>query len=303
MPVESMTDHEKNILLTGGSGFIGKNILESFLSTKYNIMAPAHKDLDLMDEDNVRDFFLKNNIYTVIHSACKPGHRNAQDPSHVFYHNTRMFFNIIRNSSFYEKLIIPGSGAVYDMRYYTQKMKEDYFDTHVPADEHGLSRYVCARYIEAVENIIELRIFGIFGKYEDYAIRFISNVICKALFDLPVTIKQNRNFDYLYINDLMPVLDHFIQNKPAYKVYNVTPDCSIDLYSLAKKVINISGKDLPVLISQPGMGLDYSGDNTLLHKEIKELKFTAIDDAIKELYDWYSNNKHLINREVLLFDK
>ncbi|MEQ8225677.1 MAG: NAD(P)-dependent oxidoreductase, partial [Candidatus Eremiobacterota bacterium] len=99
------------------------------------------------------------------------------------------------------------------------------------------------------------------------------------------------------------VLDYFIENKPSCKIYNVTPDSSVDLHSLARKVINISGKDLPVLIAQPGMGLDYSGDNALLHKEIKECKFTAIDDAIKELYEWYSNNKYLINKELLLFDK
>ncbi len=302
MPVKSDKSH-RNILVTGGSGFIGKNIVESFLASKYNIIAPTHKDLDLMDEHKVRDFFKENNIDIVIHSACKPGHRNAKDPTNILYSNTRMFFNLVHNSTLYKKMIVMGSGAVYDMRYYRPKMKEDYFGFHVPVDEHGFGRYVCARFIELVDNIIELRIFGIFGKYEDYAIRFISNAICKVIFDLPVTIKQNRNFDYLYINDLMPVLEHFIENKPAYKVYNVTPDCSIDLYSLARKVINISGKDLPVIVSQMGTGLDYSGDNTLLHKEIKNLKFTAIDEAIKELYKWYSNNKHLIDRNVLLFDK
>ncbi len=296
MPVE-------NILLTGGSGFIGKNIVESLLAKKYNIIAPGHKDLDLMDEHKVRDFFKKNNIDIVIHSACKPGHRNAKDPTNILYTNTRMFFNLVHNSTLYKKMILMSSGAIYDMRYYQPKMKEDYFGFHVPVDEHGFGRYVCARYIEQVDNIIELRIFGIFGKYEDYAIRFISNAICKVIFDLPVTIKQNRNFDYLYINDLMPVLDYFTGNKPAYKVYNVTPDSSIDLYSLARKVITISGRDLPVIISQPGMGNDYSGDNTRLHREIKNLKITPLDEAIKELYEWYSNNKHLINREVLLFDK
>ncbi|MEQ8220768.1 MAG: NAD-dependent epimerase/dehydratase family protein, partial [Candidatus Eremiobacterota bacterium] len=174
MPVESAKNHI-NILLTGGSGFIGKNIVESFLANKYHIIAPAHKNLDLMDEHKVRDFFKENNIDIVIHSACKPGHRNAKDPTNILYSNTRMFFNLVHNSTLYKKMIVIGSGAVYDMRYYRPKMKEDYFGFHVPVDEHGFGRYVCARYIEQVDNIIELRIFGIFGKYEDYAIRFISN--------------------------------------------------------------------------------------------------------------------------------
>jgi len=36
------------ILITGGSGFIGKNLVES-LSRKYDIDAPAHSDLDFLD--------------------------------------------------------------------------------------------------------------------------------------------------------------------------------------------------------------------------------------------------------------
>ena len=75
------------------------------------------------------------------------------------------------------------------------------------------------------------------------AIRFISNIICKAIFDLPLTIKQNRKFDYIYVEDLMPILDYFIDKTAQYKEYNITPDESTELYSLAEKVRMISGKD------------------------------------------------------------
>ena len=40
----------KRILLTGGSGFIGRNILESNLAEKYEIIAPRHCELDLLDD-------------------------------------------------------------------------------------------------------------------------------------------------------------------------------------------------------------------------------------------------------------
>ncbi|EKE04057.1 MAG: hypothetical protein ACD_20C00109G0012 [uncultured bacterium] len=292
-----------NILLTGGSGFIGKNILESYLSEKYNIIAPSHSKLDLIDENSVRDFFLNNKIDVVVHSACKPGHRNAKDPTNILYTNGRMFFNLTRNSSYYEKMILLGSGAVYDTRYDISKVDESYFDTHIPVDEHGFQKYTAAKYIEQVDNIVELRLFGVFGKYEDYAIRFISNAICKAIHNLPVTIKQNRKFDYLYVDDLMPILDYFIQNKSNHKAYNVTPDHPIELYKLAEKIKEISGKDLPIIIKQPDMGLEYSGNNRCLRKEIKDLKFTSFNESISQLYNWYLDNKNLINTELLLFDR
>ncbi len=292
-----------NILLTGGSGFIGRNILESFLARKYTIVAPSHNELDLIDEERVRSFFLQNEIDVVIHAGAKPGHRNAKDPSNIFHANSRMFFNIMRNADHFRKVIVIGSGAVYDMRYYQPKMKEEYFDEHVPVDEHGYNKYVCGKFIELIDNMVDLRVFGIFGKYEDYAIRFISNLICKAIFDLPLTMKQNRKFDYLYIDDLMPVLDHFIQNETRYKEYNVTPDESVELYAIAQRIRDLSGKDLPIVVSQEGMGSEYSGDNSRLREEMPELRFTPLDEAIKKLYAWYSDNKTLINRELLLRDK
>ena len=48
---------KKKILLTGGSGFIGRNILESFLVEKYDICHPSRKELNLTDSDSVKNYF------------------------------------------------------------------------------------------------------------------------------------------------------------------------------------------------------------------------------------------------------
>lgn len=291
-----------NILLTGSSGFIGKNVLEA-MRDRYTFLAPGHRELDLLDENAVEAFFRSHDVDVVVHSAVKPGHRNAKDPTNLYYEDSRMFFNLARCSSLYQKMIVLSSGAAYDIRRDLQNVTEVFFGQRVPLDEHGFFRYVSGKYIELAQNIIELRIFSIFGKYEDYAIRFISNAICKAVYDLPITLRQNRLFDYLYATDFPPILDYFIRNNPRHKAYNVTPDSSITLYVLAEKIRDISGKDLPILVGKPGMGLSYSGDNGRLREEIQNLHLTPIDDALRQLYGWYSENKHLINREFLLYDK
>jgi GDP-L-fucose synthase len=290
------------ILLTGGSGFIGKNILENFTG-KYEIIAPKHLELDLLDEKQVSDFFEDNIIDVVIHSACKPGHRNAKDLTNLFYCNTRMYFNLARHSEKYKKMIVLGSGAIYDTRLNLFKVNEDFYKYQLPVDEHGFCKYVCARDIEKSDNIIELRLFGVFGKYEDYSIRFISNAICKALLDMPITLKQNRVFDYLYIDDLMPILDYVINHEMSFESYNVTPDNSAQLHNLAEIVLEISQKDLPIITDKPGLGLEYSGDNERLHKEIPELKFTELQYAIIQLYQWYLTNKDMIDKSCLMVDK
>jgi len=294
---------KKKILLTGGSGFIGKNVLESFLARKYEIFAPSSKELNLSDENSVEKFFGDKKFDVIIHAACKPGHRNAKDLTKLYCSNTKMFFHLIKHSDKFERMITLGSGAIYDGKNYKPKKQEEDFGKNIPQDEHGFSKYIIGKHQQKLDNVVDLRIFGIFGKYEDYAIRFISNAICKTLFDLPITIKQNRRFDYIYIDDLMPILEYFIENKPKYNAYNVTPDESIELYELAKKVKKIAGKDLPILVGEEGSGLEYSGDNSRLKVEIKNLNFTKIDKAIKELYEWYNQNYRIINKDYLLFDK
>jgi GDP-L-fucose synthase len=211
--------------------------------------------------------------------------------------------NIIKNADYFQKIIFFNSGAIYDMRFYEPKMKEEYFDTHIPVDEVGYAMYICSKIGVSMDNAIELRPFGVFGKYEDWQIRFISNMICKAVFDLPLTIKQNRRFDYLYIDDLVKIVKYFVLNSPHHRVYNVTPDKSIELMKLAELVRAISGKELQICIANPALRLEYSGDNSRLRRELPDFVFTDFDSAIRKLYSWYEMNKGKINRELLLQDK
>ncbi|HTK86461.1 MAG TPA: NAD-dependent epimerase/dehydratase family protein [Nitrospiraceae bacterium] len=290
------------VLITGGSGFIGRNLVES-LKGKYEILSPSRQELDLLDEQAIRRYFIDHHIDVVVHSATTPGHRNAKPVADLAIRNQKMFFGLARNRDRYGKLIFLSSGAVYDMRHYLPNMKEEYFDTHVPVDEHGFSKYVCAKYIEAADKIVELRLFGVFGKYEDYEIRFISNAICKAIMGLPITIKQNRTFDYLYVEDLATVVDHFIMHEAQYKTYNVTSGETIDLGSLAEIVCQISGERMEILIKEEGWGVEYSGDNSRLRESLPHLQLTPLSRSIPSLYAWYEANRHLINRDLLLIDK
>ena len=293
----------KKILLTGGNGFIGKNIQESFLSEKYEIIAPRSFELNLIDTDNVDNYFKDKFFDVVIHCAAKPGHRNAKDKTNLFYSNLRMFENLERQKDKYSKFINIGSGAIYDVSQNISDIEEDDLLKSIPADEHGFCKYVEHKLIEKLDSFIDLNIFGIFGKYEDWEIRFISNAICKTIFDLPITIRQNRRFSYLFINDLMPILDYFIQNDVEYKSYNVVPDKNVELLEIAKIIKDISKKDIEIKVSQNGYGLDYTGSNIRLKKEIDSLAFTDITESIKTLYLYYEQNKSLINKDLLLFDK
>jgi len=296
------------ILLTGGSGFIGRNIVEK-LEGRFDILAPRHSELDLADELSVKTWFREHPVDAVIHSATKPGHRNAADPTSIAVTNLHMFSNLFENArrADVSRFLFLGSGSEYDMRHYSPRMREESLGDSIPADDTGFSKYVCTRMLQVIPGYINVRFFGIFGKYEDYAIRFISNAICKAMYDLPITLRQDKRFDYTYIDDGVRAVERFLDAPLAdmkYNDYNVTPDVTVSLLSLAELVRKISEKpELPILVGSAGQSLEYSGDNTRFRGLFPDFAFTPVEESVRALYDWYAAHRELIDKDKLLIDK
>ena len=151
------------------------------------------------------------------------------------------------------------------------------------------------------KNIINLRLFGIYGKYEYWPFKFISISCCKAIKGIPISIKQNVYFDFLFIEDFCKIIEWFIFNRPIYKDYNVSTGTKIDLFTLAQKVVKVSGKNLPIYVCRNGLDKEYSSNNRRLIQEIGNFKFTDVDVAIEKLYDWYYENEGIIDLYPLLY--
>ncbi len=292
----------KSVLLTGGTGFIGRN-LQELLGSRYNLAAPTRQELDLSDDAAVSSYLRAHPADVVIHAATTPGHRNARPMPDLAHANIRMFMNLARNADRFKKLIFLGSGAEYDQRYFKSAMPEEYFGEHVPVDKPGFAGYAISRYIERTPSMTDLRLFGVFGKYEDYEIRFISNAICKAIAGLPITLRRNRQFHYLWVEDLVPVLVHFIEKPAAHPSYNLVPDEPVDLLSLAELVRDISRNPVEIKVTEPGMGDPYTGSNARLRGVMPDLKFTPIREAVTRLHQWYGDHPDRIRSEALLVDK
>lgn len=278
----------KKILITGANGFIAKNLNES-LKEKHNIIPANRQELNLLDSQNVMSYMKKNNFDVVIHCAtydAAPKH-STKDPTKVLENNLRMFLNVARCENYFGEMIFFGSGAEYDREHWIPKMKENYFDQHVPKDQYGFSKYMMTKYSESRGGIFNLRLFAVFGKYDDWQTRFIPNACLQAIEKETIRIHQNAFYDYLDVKDLAKIVDRFILHPPKEKVYNV---CSGEIYdrkSLADKIKNISGKNLVIQIENENFGKEYSGDNNSLLRELKNFQFTPIDESIKNLYEWY----------------
>lgn len=294
----------KTVLITGAGGFVGKNLAE-FFSEKYNVFALRHSDLDLLDEEAVRDFFKRNKIDIILHCANIGGSRKSNydvNSIDIVEKNLRMFFNIEYCLTSEMRMIHFGSGAEYDRQNYKPKMDETYFDSFVPSDAYGYSKYVMSKFIEKRQQIVCLRIFGLFGKYEDYRFRFISNAIVKNLLHLPIVINQNVVFDYLYISDFCKIVEHFIECEPQYSHYNLTPSESIDLVTIANLINEISDYKSSIHVLNNGMNREYSGNNERILKELGQFTFMSYQDAIKNLFEYYKLMLHSLDIKAIKED-
>lgn len=289
----------KKILIFGSSGFIGRNLQEYFQKKQYQLFTPTHKELDLLNGNEVNLYFKTCRPEIVINAALIGGSREEEYEEGMLYENLRIFFNIVINKKYFKKMIHLGSGAEYDKRTPIRRVKEEDFGKRMPVDEYGFYKYICSKYIEEVNDIVCLRIFGLWGKYEDWRYRFISNAICRNLFDLPITLKQDVYFDYVYINDFLKIIDFFITNRYKHKFYNMGTGKRINLLAIAHKINNIADKKSKIIVGKKGFANEYTCCNFRLLEELGKFEFTNFDQALRELYDWYKLGKKTIKANML----
>ena len=291
---------KKTIMILGSNGFVGRNLKEWFSNDcRYQLLCPSHAELDLLNEASVKAFLQQYRPDVVINAAvCRnPLFFKTESPGSELEQDLRMFYILEKHHALYGKMLYFGSGAEFDKRFSIASVAEDAFTNEVPTTEYGLAKYVIGKSIEASTNIYNLRIFGLFGKYENWKTTFISGACCKALKDIPISIRQNVIFDYLFIDDFCRIVHWFVDNKPKYHTYHVASGRKIDLLTLANAVKTISGHDVPIIVCHPGMGNEYTADVKRLAAENMNFHITPLEESSQSLLAYY---KGIIDRIDLL---
>lgn len=275
----------KNILLTGSGGFIGKH-LKNFLSEKFNLFTPRSFQLNLLDKNAVADYIKANKINFIIHSASC-GVRISPDATieEVAKPNIEMFKNL---ADLNLPMITFGSGAEYDKSRPLHKIKEENFGENIPQDPYGYSKYLISKEIEERENILNLRIFGIYGTGEDKS-RVTSCIVNDNLAHRPILLNQNVVFDFIWIEDFCKIVEFFIENQTKEKFVNVAPTEIIEIVELAKIVNDFSDFKSKIIVKKDGLNKEYTGDNSTLLKLMPDLKFTSYAEGMKKFYSLMKN--------------
>jgi len=284
-----------NILLTGGSGFIGKNLYEG-LKDEFKIFAPTHKELELTDSNAVRKYIIKNKIKVVIHTAVKGGDL-------VLENILRMYLSIYNNLDLLDKFINFGSGAEYAKTRDLKKVKETELGKYIPHDNYGLGKLICSKLSKDNEKITTVLPFGIFGPGEDYCFKFIANSIVKNLLGLPIKIKQDVMFDYLYIKDLIPIIKFFLKNQKLSGDFNISTTESISLSQIVDLINKNSKKPSKVTLINKGLNFQYTGSNKKLLVTVPHLRITSYEDSIRNFYNFFKKNIETLDKDAIIQDE
>lgn len=262
-----------NILVTGSGGFIGKHLV-TYLGD-YKLFTPRSWELNLLDTDTTHNYIEENKIDFIIHLAsCGVRIRPNAALDEVAGPNIQMFNNLAESAL---PMITIGSGAEYDKSRPIVNVKEEDFGENIPKDPYGYSKYMISKEIEKKENILNLRLFGIYGKGEDTS-RVTSCIVNAKLKNEPVILNQNVRFHFIWIDDFCRIIKHFIERPTKEKFLNVAPTESIEIVELAKLA------EVETIIKNKGMNKEYTADNSKLLKNLGDFKFTSYREGMYKLY-------------------
>jgi GDP-L-fucose synthase len=281
----------KKILLTGATGFIGRNILPLLRKT-YDITTPERGELNIVDQSSV-DAYLKDKRFDVLLHLAAPNSLRRPDadrPEERFNNIVRSFLNFHRHSGEFEKIIYTGSGAEYDKSRDIATAAEESVGAAIPADPYGFSKYILNAIARGSENIYNIRLFGCFGPGDPPG-KFITDAVDSCLRGEAVSVRQDCFFDYLYVEDLAGLISRIISCATRFHDYNAVSGRRVRLSGIAREVCRQTGNVKPVVILKDGMNNEYSASDNRVRSEFSDWKITALEEGIKKQIAWQTADR------------
>jgi GDP-L-fucose synthase len=182
------------VLLTGGSGMVGRNLLEHSAIGGFHLLAPSSAELDLRDFFAVQAYLHKHEPDVVIHAAGKVGgiQANMREPVSFLLDNLDMGRNIVWASrqAGIRRLLNLGSSCMYP-RNHNEPLREEMvlMGEIEPTNEgYALAKVMTARLCEYLmredasyqyKTLIPCNIYGRHDKFDPAQSHLIPAIIHK----------------------------------------------------------------------------------------------------------------------------
>tara|TARA_Y100000385_G_scaffold238937_1_gene254112 strand:- start:3954 stop:4850 length:897 start_codon:yes stop_codon:yes gene_type:complete len=292
-----------NILVTGGSGLVGKHLKDVLPNAIYL----SSKDANLLNAKSVDTTIGNVKPDIVIHLAARVGGvlDNITYPVEYLEENTLMTTNLLRacHQHDVDRVIAISSTCVYPdvMEEYPMKEK-DLFNGPPPPDNfaYAMSKRTMSVHIDSYKKqygrnwsyLIPCNLYGEYDKYEEHHSHFISALIKKIYeatdkVEVWGTGKPLRQF--MYAGDLAKVIKYIIENNIVDN-FNVAPDYVYSIDEMTKMGIEACDKKhLKITYdnTKPDGQYRKDVDSSKLLSTLSGFEFTSLENGISKVYRDY----------------
>ncbi len=296
------------ILVTGASGFIGRNLCEA-LSKEHFVIGIGSKDaqikdieyhkIDITDYSSLEKLFQLHKFDVIYHLASVTFHddivNRKQNTLNISLRGSENLVILVNKYCNNAKFVYSSTGKVYGGGI---KQPIDEYTPVNPTNPLGKSKYITERVIDYYSGdnpsnrFIIFRIFNVYG-YGQRDSFVIPHIIGHVKENKVIPLGNLEDYrDYIYIKDLIDCMISVIENDKTaensnIEIYNIGSGkayCVKDILTIIEKLI---GKKIEIRIKQEKIrkdetSIEYSDSNKAKKAFNWEVK-TSLETGLKEI--------------------
>jgi len=310
---------KKNILITGGTGFVGANFVHRLAKEGYkptvfirkksnlwrlkNIVSKIHiLETDLQNTKLLSRQVSRIKPSHIFHLAVYGAQQSIQkDIIQTYTQNILSSVNLMEVccKQGFQQYVNIGSSSEYGLK--KSAMKEA--DILQPINHYGATKAAISLAASVFSTtyrlpISTLRLFSPYGYWEDRR-RFIPTLILDAINGKRAELSRPSYVrDFIFIDDVIDALVHFLTSKKHYnEVFNIGSGKQYTLQQVVDEVQDISSNKLKVTWNdrksnqlEPSF---WKADITKTKKQLNWKPRISLKQGLQKTYQWILRNKNL----------